>query len=1558
VIPDAVLGHSQGEIAAATVAGILPLGEAARVVAVRSRALAGLAGSGGMVSVTGPEAAVRELAGRWGERLAVAAVNGPAAVVISGEPGALRELAAACGQAGLRAQVLPVDYASHSVQVEQVREELAAGLAGLTPETARIPMISAMSGQWLAGPEAGAGYWYDSLRAPVQFGRAVRVLAAEGFGVFIEVSPHPVLTAAVAGTAEDAAGTAGAAGTADAPAPVVSGTLRRGDGGAGRFPAALAQVHVHGTAVDWAAVLGGGQRVGLPTYAFQRQRYWPRPVRPRPDVTSAGLGAVGHPLLGAAVELAGGAGVVLTGRVSLGVQRWLGDHAVGGVVLLPGTAFVELAVVAGDAAGCGRVEELVIEAPLVLPADGGVQLQVTVGGPDQDELRTVEVYARPAGAGPQAPWTRHASGVLGPAGQPGAGLTGAGEFAVWPPQGAEPVATGDLYDALAAGGYGYGPSFRGLRAAWRRGPDIFAEVALPDDAAADAGMFRLHPALLDGALHAVGLTSDGEPSGAGAGEVRLPFAWNGVSLHAAGARMLRTRLSQDGRGGWSLAAADGTGALVVSVESLALRPVPVGALQTARTGSQDALFRVEWVPVPMASSLAVARWIILGDDRLGLSPGLTAAGTDLRSYTGPAALAEAIEAGEPVPEVALACAGAGARAAADAGAGEAARAAAGRVLSLVQQWLAEPRLEAVRLVLVTRGAVTARPGEAVSDLAGAAARGLLRSAQSENPDRLVLADLPAAGGSDGEEMARVLAAALDSGEPELAVRDQTVYGRRLARPSSGLVPPGDAVPWRLDVTERGTLDGLALVPCPQAAAPLRPGQVRVGVRAAGLNFRDVLIGLDMYPGTAVIGGEIAGVVTETGPGVTGLVPGDRALGLAEGGFGPVAITDARVLAPIPPGWSFAEAASVPVAFATAWYALVDLAGARPGQRLLVHAAAGGVGMAAVAIARHLGLDVYGTASSGKHHVLAAMGLDAAHVASSRTAEFEQRFLAATGGAGMDIVLNALAGELTDASLRLLTHGGAFVEMGKTDLRDPAQVAVRHPGVTYRFFETREAGPERLGQILSQVTSLLTDGQLMKLPVQAWDVRRARDAFRFMSQARHTGKIVLTIPPDAVARRQAGTTLITGGTGTLGAVVARHLAVTGQARHLVLVSRSGPAAAGTAALAADLAAAGAGVQVAACDAADRSPLAGLFAQIPPASPVTGVVHLAGVLDDGMTGALTPARVDAVMRPKADAAWHLHELTKGADLRSFILFSSAAATFGGAGQGNYAAANAFLDALASYRRNAGLPAVSLAWGLWADASTMTGHLSQTERARITRGGMIALTTQEGLALLDVAVARDEAELMAARLDVAGLGTRTVRDADIPALWRGLVGSPARPAAVAGAGTGAADTLRRQLAGLPGPDRARLLLDLVRTHVAAVIGHTSTEAVQPDQSFRELGFDSLTAVELRNRLGTATGLRLPATVVFDHPTPVVLARYLQTEIVGQEAGYPLILEELDRLESALSAIAGNNDGRAKIITRLEALLNDLRTGTMDNTSTYHEIDEATDEKIFSLIDKELGI
>ncbi|WP_037843470.1 SDR family NAD(P)-dependent oxidoreductase, partial [Streptomyces sp. NRRL WC-3549] len=1242
------------------------------------------------------------------------------------------------------------------------------------------------------------------------------------------------------------------------------------------------------------------RHIDLPTYAFQRQRYWPKNTWPQTgDVAGLGLRTGDHPLLAAAVGLAHTDEFLFTGRLSLQTQPWLADHAVMGSVLLPGTAFVDLALHAGDHVGCESVDELTLQAPLVLHESAGVQLQVVVGTPEADGRRPVSVHSRPGEAdAEESDWTQHATGLLAPV---DAAVESAAESSVreslrvWPPREATEIDVEGLYERLAAQGFGYGPAFRGLQRVWRRGEEVFAEVAVAD---LDVAGFGVHPALLDSALHSLavgGLLGGGGPEDPASGERRgwLPFSWNGVFLRATGSTTLRMRIASAGRDStMSLVLADAAGQLVAHVDALAMREVSAEQFDDRDRATADSLFQLSWVEVaqdtssePDGEARSLAVLTVLAD---GAGPGPD--GCDV--YADMTALTAALDAGAAAPEVVLIDTTDSAPE--DADVLGAAHRTAHRTLGLLQEWLADARFDASRLVVVTRRAVdTGGDTSATTDLSAAPVWGLLRSAQSENPQRFVLLDL--------DETARpdvgVVRRAVDCGEPQLAVRGGALLALRFVRSGQDgtLLPPVDGTAWRLDSMSKGTLDGLRLLPHPEARGELESGQVRVAVRAAGLNFRDVLIALDMYPGHATMGIEGAGVVLETGSGVTGIVPGDRVMGLLSGGFGPTAVTDQRMIAKIPDGWSFTEAASVPIVFLTAYYGLVDLAALQPGESVLVHAAAGGVGMAATQLARHLGAEVFGTAGPGKWDALRGLGLHDEHLASSRTLEFEEQFLAATDGRGVDVVLDSLAGPFVDASLRLLPRGGRFVEMGKADVRDPEAVAHAHPGVAYQAFDVIQAGPERIGRMLAEVVALFESGALRPLPVRTWDVRRAPEAFRFLSQARHVGKVVLTVPQPL---DRDGTVLLTGGTGSLGGVLARHLVATHGARHLVLAGRSGPDAPGAQELAAELKELGATtVTLAACDVSDADALAGLLAAIDHEHPLTAVVHAAGVLDDGIISSLTGERIDAVLKPKADAAWHLHRLTRDLDLAVFALFSSTSGLLGAPGQGNYAAANAFLDSLAQVRRREGLAATSLAWGPWEQAGGMIDRLRGTSAGRSTRGGLTSLSAQEGVALFDAALAVDDAVLVPMKLDTASLRGR----ADEPSLFRGLGlgGRRSSRRSVASAAI-EAFTLTERLRGLDESERTQTLVELVSAQAAAVLGHSDAGAVRPGRAFKELGFDSLTAVELRNRLGAATGLRLPASLIFDYPTPALLAGHLHTALV-ETTGAPALADSAVRAGAA---------------------------------------------------------
>ncbi|MFE2272684.1 type I polyketide synthase [Streptomyces lavendulae] len=1236
--PDVLAGHSIGEIAAAHVAGVLTLQDAAELVAARGRLMQALPAGGAMIAV---QAAEDEVLPLLTERISVAAVNGPRSVVVAGDEDAALALAAHFEERGAKTKRLTVSHAFHSPLMDGMLADFRKVAEGLVYAAPRIPVVSCLTGAPVTDEMASADFWVRHVREAVRFLDGVRALGAAGVTAYVELGPDATLSALVQDCLPEDAGAAGPA--------LCLPLLRKGRPETEVLTGALARAHVHGIAPDWQAYFSatGARRVDLPTYAFQRKRYWLDVGLSVEDVLAAGLEAADHPLFGATVPLPASDGLLLTGRLALSSHPWLADHTVMDTVLLPGTAFVELALRAAAEVGCDTVEELAIEAPLTLAEQGAVQLQLAVEAADGTGRRTLALHARPADAPAEEPWTRHATGVLAPAGP-----ARVFDLAAWPPADAEEVPVDGFYPAAAAAGLTYGPVFQGLRAAWRRDGELFAEVALDEAYETDAAAYGVHPALLDAALQAIGLTApDGSDAADGA---RLPFAWTGVRLHAAGAAALRVRITAGPSGGVALDVADTTGAPVASVESLVLRPVSAAQLGEDRGAHHESLFGVEWAKLPLAAAPVPAdeRWAVLGEDQADFRIG----GAPLEAHTDLTALRARIAAGAPAPDVVIVplsgTAGAGGRAAA-------ARTAAHQALALVQEWLAEESLDASRLLLITRGTQAAVPGEHVTDLAHAPVWGLVRSAQSENPGRFVLADTDGSDASLG-----VLPAALAGDEPQLALRAGEAYAFRLCRTAR---------------TETGT-------------------QTETQTE------------------------------TQTGTGT---------------------------------------------------------------------------------------------------------------------------------------------------------------------------------------------GPE--------------SGTATGLPVLD----------------------------------TAGTVLVTGASGTLGGLFARHLADAHGVRNLLLLSRSGDAAPGAADLTRALNARGAEVTWAACDAADRDALAAVLAAVPADRPLTAVVHAAGVLDDGIIDSLTPERLDTVLRPKVDAAWNLHELTEGHRLSAFVLFSSVAGCFGAAGQANYAAANAFLDALAQHRTARGLAGSSLAWGLWATEDGMAGALDEGDLTRMARAGVGALAPAEGLALFDTSRTLADAVLVPMRIEPAALRAQAA-DGTLPPLLRALVRTPARRAApsaaraAARAGAEPAGSLQERLAGLTAADRDRMLNELVRSQVAAVLGHGTADDVDAGRGFLDLGFDSLTAVDLRNRLTAACGLRLPVTLIFDYPSPSALAAYIGERLGRDDSARPSVHTELDKLETILSALAPDDTERAGITARLRDLLakwNDTHSA-QDNAAEERDIQAATADELFDLLDDELGL
>ncbi|WP_223101306.1 type I polyketide synthase [Dactylosporangium vinaceum] len=1196
--PDILTGHSLGEITAAHCAGILTLEDAARLVSTRARLMQDLpAGVGAMAAIQPPDGFTAPAG------TAIAAVNSPADIVVAGDKAAVEALITDLKHAGHKAKLLTTSHAFHSHHMNPILDQLQALEATITHHPPKIPVIGTTSG------------WAHHARNTVNFAHSAAQI--QGADTCIEL---------------------GAGALSPYVDTVVTAVFDRRGGEVRGLLGALGAAYTAGHDVDWRHLIPGGRNVELPTYPFQGRRYWVVDEG-RADAAGLGLDAARHPMLGAETALADGT-LILTGRLGVAGHGWLADHAIDGSVLVPGTAYVELALHAARRTGCAAVAELTLHSPLVLADGAQAQLRLTVGAPGEDGGRALHIHSRPAvvleaadDEDAERPWTEHASGALTEDGI----KESAGDLAQWPPAGADAVDVDGLYDGLAALGYEYGPAFQGVRAAWRDGDTLYAEVTAAEGA--DTSGFGLHPALLDSALHVLALDGnggDGSGSGdrsgsgnGGVGELRLPFAWSGVTLYGT-ADTLRVRITKSGSGGAvELLAADADGRAVAHVGSLATRAFS--------NDGGDGLYRVVWAPLRTQAPSTDGPVAILGDLVLSESPQTTvSAHPDLD------ALLYTIVLGAAVPRtILLPCASPAHTedpAAADPVAG--AHASARAVLATVQRWLADARFAESTLVVLTRGAVAVGDGEDVPDLALSVVWGLIRSAQAEHPDRLLLIDTDAPRDALGWELNTAIAA----GEPQLAIRDGLLYAPRLAR---------------LDTPTLGSA----------------PRRARADAQA---------------------------------PQLSGRTPHGHAP------------------------------------------------------------------------------DTQAPQQSGQH----------------------------------------------------TPHGHA----PDTQIPQPSgqQPSGQQPS------GPQAGGPQAGGP-------------------QAAGIEAAG------------ANVLPPLDPN-------GTVLITGGTGGLGALVARHLASARGVEHLLLVSRRGADAPGAVALLREL---GPHARAVACDVADAHAVAALIAAIPAEHPLTAVIHAAGVLDDGTFAALTPERLATTLRPKVDAAWNLHVAVRDRALSAFVLFSSAAGVLGNPGQANYAAGNTFLDALAQHRRAHGLPATSFAWGLWAHASDMTAGLQPA-------GGVRPLATARALRTLDRAWTGALPPLAVPAL----LDLRTLKNHPVPAMLRDIVRAPARRA---GGARPYARELAARLAGLDAAERHAVLLELVRRQTAGVLGHDSGDGVDPQRAFRELGFDSLTAVELRNRLNAATGRRLPATLVFDYPTADAVAGYLGALLGRDEGPKPTPGAAADRIASA---------------------------------------------------------
>ncbi|QDU65451.1 type I polyketide synthase [Engelhardtia mirabilis] len=1471
VEPTWVLGHSVGEYAAAVVAGVMSLEAAAALVAARGRLMVAHTAPGAMVEVLAePGALAAHLAGHETD-LGIAAINCEARVVVSGTPAAIERLTGELDAAGHRHKPLDVSHAFHSPLMEPMLAAFAECARGVELHEPRVGFRSCLDPSDDRPALTDPSYWVRHVREPVRFHAGVRALAADGVEILLELGATPVLLGLARRFLEDG-------GQRFVP------SLRQGRSDARTFAEALAQLHVAGVPIDWSGRDRGepARRVDLPTYPFQRQRFWVAANR------GARRPGGEHPLLGRRLDLA----TLDPGRAlfetELGAARpaFIADHRAGGRVVFPGAGYAEALLAAGaalDGEGPLCLEGLAIEAPLFL-GDEPTAVQVAAA-PSEAGRRRVEFFARAS----HAPgWKRHASATVGP-------LDAANETVdldAWRAAATEAVDVAGYYANLDARGLGYGPAFRPIRELHRGDGLCVARVSVDGAGERRARAMGLDPALLDGCLQTVGQLTDD----AAAGALYLPVGIDRLELHRRGAASVWCRAERAAGevGGTHLSMdldlVDDHGAPVAQVRGLRLVRTDPSAL-LAREAPLETLGHVlRWRSLPGSPAAAAPpeRWLLAGDGA-GLAAELArqlkdagaacerigdVAGLDVEAWR------TRLEAS--ACEVLLCLWPLGERAQDDLCAP---LLAPTLPLARALDGLDRPP---PRLVFVTRGAVAAGPGAGLPDNDAATLIGLGATLELEQPAwRCTRLDLDpgldprrALAGDAAVDAERILSELRSAGdERQVAWRGTERFAARLVRfdeaEREGLRPPrGDA--WRLRSTEYGVLERIECKSAPRRAPGA--GEVEIAVEAAALNFKDVLFALGMlreFTGLEraqdqPLGMECAGRVVRVGPGARGLAPGDAVLASAPDTLASHVVVPASAVAPRPAGCTFAEAAGLPTVFMTALHSLERTARLRRGERVLIHAAAGGVGLAAIQVARRAGAELFATASRGKWPHLRALGVE--HLFDSRSTDYADELLAATGGRGVEVVLDSLAGDHVEPSLRCLAKGGRLVEIGKLEVWTPERVAAKRPDVSYTQFDLADlfaADPDLQASLLADLTRGFAAGEFTALPTRTFAPRDTVAAFRALAQGRSIGKLAIDLgaadrddAPPAVRGDRAY--LISGGLGALGLHVARGLARQG-AGELLLVGRRAPEGDVLRAVD-DLRAAGAQVATAAFDIGDATSLDKALDGL--ALPLGGAVHAAGVLEDGLLTGADVARFERVLAPKLRGARTIAQAVdrRGADW--FVSFSSMAAMVGSPGQSAYAAANAWLDAQSDARRARGAHGLAIAWGPWSGGG-MASRGDERHRAQLEQLGLRPISPGMGLAFLLAALRVGEARLGAFSIDWQRWSARYAGQA--PGLLDELGGEASAPKGDDDSATLAA------IEAAPAEQRLELLTSALRAQLARVLGFASPEQLDVRAPFVDLGLDSLLAVDLRHRLESTFACSLAATLILDHPDVAALAAHL---------------------------------------------------------------------------------
>ncbi|WP_216655353.1 type I polyketide synthase [Thermoleptolyngbya sichuanensis] len=1519
VQPDIVLGHSIGEYVAACVAGVFSLADALTLVAHRGRLMQAQP-PGAMAAVFASAEAVQSTLYSAGITVAIAALNGPQHTVISGEPAQI-DRAIAHLQPQFSVKPLPVSHAFHSPMMEPMVDEFRALASQVQFTSPRLPLISNLTGTVCGEEITTPDYWCRQLRQPVQFAASVDQLRQFGCTVALECGPKPVL--AGMGKAIQKAWQEREQRTSETQSPNSSSTLSQNHPGAilrsspthsqnhseiqwlaslhppqdnwATLLHSLQQLYCNGVTIDWRGFDQpyGRQRLSLPTYPFQRQRYWldVSPAR----ATAQPLPQAVHPLLGQ--KIATPRATLFDVQLRLASLPFLSDHRIHGAIVFPGAAYLEMALAAGAMLLPSKplqLENVVLAQALVLEEalGGGRSLQTSLV--PKETGYTFEIHsAQGEGRQGEAQWTLHAHGTLSTA--------------------AAPISTPDLSQLqhthpleidwttwLASfPGLGYGPRFQGIKQVWRPAQEPFNSVLgyvqLPDALKSQAEHYGIHPALLDSCLQVV-LALVQNPA-----QPYVPISldclhdyghrsnqlWSYVTVKEQSASVLTTDV-------WLF---DEQGKPVLAIAGLTAKAVSSHAWGRTPDVSRW-LHELAWQPAPRPASppsQPAAHWLIFADAQGVAQQLVECLDAAQQTYTlavrgavpgvVPGAVPGAVPAGKvpgdrpPTLQAAQRVKGDrpdefhalvqqvlqqtptlggviylwGLDAATLADTRTAYAGALYLTQALVQTGVQAP------LWLVTQGSQSLNifnilPEAQSTGVAQAPLWGLGRTIALEYPALPCRClDLEPGTASDAGAMlwAEVQSGAADAG---VAIHRGQRYVAQVQPYAAALLggdrnaAGGNSRGVQLQIAERGSLDRLAWETVERRSPAADELELRVLV--AGLNFRDVLNALGRYPGEAgPLGLECVGEVVRVGAAVRDVSPGDVMVAIAPGCFGQFVTVSAMLAVPKPATLTPVAAATLPTAMLTAEYALRTVGGLQPGERVLIHAAAGGVGLAAVQLAQQISAEMFATASPSKWSVLQQCGVTRLY--NSRSLNFAAEMVRDAGEQPIDLVLNSLTGDFMLKSAALLAPGGRFVDIGKPDPALVWQLRQLRPDVQYTAIDLMQVTtqqPDQIQTMLRWVMAQVEAGQLQPLPHTQFQRDGVIDAFRCMQQAQHIGKVVIEFAKPTFAPRPKSVYVITGGLGGLGVQVGRSLVEWG-ATHLLLIGRTAPSPA----IAAELATweqSGASVATAQLDLADEAAVTNFFQSQRPFVdlPIRGVFHAAGVLDDGAIANQTPQRFESVMAAKLQGAWTLHRLSQDWPLDCFVLFSSAASVLGSAGQANYAAANAGLDALAHLRRSLGLPALSINWGPWAAVGMAARRADRAAPQGLQ--SMEPTPPETGVTLLKALLAETVPQV-----------------AVLPY---------AKPQAPASTSAPIANSWFEQIRQLPTGDRPAALTARLQQAVANLLGRPAS-SLDPHQGFTDLGLDSLTTIELTHQLQQQVPQPLPNALLYSYPTIATLTEYL---------------------------------------------------------------------------------